>query len=70
VDKYAEANLKFMNEFIKLYSKDPDAAKAMYYSTKLKFDVNEPSGKELQKKMLHKYLEGLQWVLYYYYKGA
>lgn len=44
MDKYAEANLKFMNEFIRLYNKDPPAAKAMYYKQKVFFDVNEPSG--------------------------
>jgi len=44
VDKYAEANLKFMTEFIKLYNKDPDAAKAMYYKEKVSFDINEPTG--------------------------
>jgi hypothetical protein len=29
-----------MNEFIKLYSKDPAAAKAKYYLAKVKFDIN------------------------------
>jgi len=48
-----------MNDFIKLYSKDPEAAKAMYYREKVKFDVTQPSGKAQQKKMLQKYLEGL-----------
>lgn len=70
VDKYAEENIMFINEFIRLYEKDAPAAKAFYYSKKLKFDVNTNTGLALQKKMLHKYLEGLQWVLYYYYKGA
>lgn len=45
VDKYAEANIKFMNDFIKLYNKDPEAAKAMYYKEKVKFDVSLPTGK-------------------------
>ena len=59
-----------MTEFIKLYSSDPMAAKAKYYKEKVKFDVNVPQGQAQKKKMLKKYIEGLQWVLYYYYRGA
>ena len=59
-----------MNEFIRLYLKDPSSAKAMYYQRKVKIDVGTPLGQELKRKMIKKYLEGLQWVLYYYYKGA
>ena len=44
VDKYAEANIEFMNEFIKLYQKDPASAKAMYYQRKVKIDVGTPHG--------------------------
>ena len=70
VDKYAEENIEFMNEFIRLYLKDPSSAKAMYYQRKVKIDVGTPLGQEQKRKMIKKYLEGLQWVLYYYYKGA
>jgi len=45
-------------------------AKAIYYKVKLKMDINSEEGKEGRTRMLTKYLEGLQWVLFYYYRGA
>ncbi len=63
-------NLDFMKKFIKLYSIDPASAKALYYKTKVHFDIQTPQGQIQKQKMLKKYLEGLQWVLYYYYRGA
>jgi len=59
-----------MSEFVNLYKEDSNEAKRKYYQTKLKFDVKEPKGKKELHKMLYRYLEGMQWVLYYYYKGA
>ena len=59
-----------MNEFIRLFSTSPEKAKAFYYMEKLKVDVFAPEGIAFKKRMLKKYLEGLQWVLYYYYRGA
>jgi 5'-3' exonuclease len=59
-----------MNELIRLFSHSPDDAKAFYYNKKLHVDVKTPLGTAFKKKMLKKYIEGLQWVLYYYYKGA
>lgn len=59
-----------MNEFISLFSKDSTAAKGFYYKEKLKVDVTSTEGVQFKKKMLMKYIEGLQWVLYYYYRGA
>lgn len=59
-----------MTEFISLYNEDPTAAKNMYYKAKLKFDGSSNEGYLKKKRMLKKYIEGLQWVLYYYYKGA
>lgn len=33
-----------MQEFIKIYASDPQAAKAKYYLQKVKFDINTPQG--------------------------
>jgi len=59
-----------MNKFISMFSDDPVGAKAFYYSEKLKVDVKTEQGVLFKKRMLMKYLEGLQWVLFYYYRGA
>jgi 5'-3' exoribonuclease 1 len=59
-----------MREFVKHYAQDADAAKASYYEQKLGFEVTSDKGHKNKIKMLKKYLEGLQWVLYYYYKGV
>lgn len=59
-----------MTELISLFSIDPVRAKAFYYKEKLDVDVMSADGMAFKKKMLLKYLEGLQWVLYYYYRGA
>lgn len=64
------ANLKFMSDFVKIYAQDSKAAKQFYYKTKVDFDTFTPEGVAAKKKMLKKYLEGTQWVLFYYYKGA
>jgi 5'-3' exonuclease len=69
-DKYSMQNMEFMAEFNKRYHSNPTDAKAFYYSTKVKFDVSSDEGHSKKKRMLKKYLEGLQWVLFYYYKGA
>lgn len=54
-----EANERFMKDFVKLYAQDPNAAKALYYMQKVKFDINTPEGKNQRKKMMKKYLEGI-----------
>ena len=70
IDKYSQENLEFMTDLIQKFSRDPVEAKAFYYQTKLKQDVTTQEGLQFKRKMLMKYLEGLQWVLYYYYRGA
>ena len=63
-------NLKFMSDFVKLYTEDANRAKAYFYQTKIDIDITSEDGMKDRKKMLKKYLEGMQWVLYYYYKGS
>jgi len=59
-----------MNRFLEIYEKDAAQAKQIYYKAKLEIDIGTEEGALARKKMLSKYLEGLQWVLYYYYRGA
>jgi len=59
-----------MKDFVNTYKEDANEAKRNYYLQKLKFDVKETKGKKDLHKMLFRYLEGLQWVLFYYYRGA
>lgn len=63
-------NLKYMTDFVKLYTEDAGKAKAYFYQTKINIDVTTEDGANARKKMLKKYLEGMQWVLFYYYKGS
>lgn len=63
-------NYDFMKDFATLYSADSTAAKRLYYNSKVHFDIDTEEGKKQKKAMLRKYIEGTQWVLYYYYKGA
>ena len=65
-----EENRQFISEFVTLYADDPVAAKKKYYMEKVGFDIESEAGQERRRVMMKKYLEGLQWVLYYYYKGA
>jgi len=65
-----EDNHQFMRDFVNTYKHDPNEAKRNYYLQKLKFDVHNTKGKKDLHKMLFRYLEGLQWVYFYYYKGA
>jgi 5'-3' exonuclease len=63
-------NHMFMSNFVNTYKDDATAAKRTYYMSKLEFDLSEPKGRQDLKKLLVTYLEGMQWVLLYYYKGA
>ena len=65
-----DKNLKFMTDFVQKYSKDSHEAKQFYYQSKIGFDIDTPEGAAQRKRMLKKYLEGMQWVLFYYYKGS
>lgn len=68
--QYIEQNHMFMSEFVKTYMDKPKQAKRNYYISKLQFDMEDPAGKKSLKKLLYTYLEGMQWVFLYYYKGA
>lgn len=59
-----------MRDFVNTYKQDANEAKRNYYMQKLKFDVKGSKGRKDLHKMLYRYLEGLQWVYFYYYKGA
>jgi 5'-3' exoribonuclease 1 len=59
-----------MKDFARTFAVDAPAAKAKYYKTKVKIDTSTPEGEKEKARMMRKYLEGTQWVLYYYYKGC
>jgi len=59
----------FQQKLVEYYITDINKAKAFYYKEKVKIDLETDEGKHQIKHMFRKYFEGLQWVLYYYYKG-
>jgi len=65
-DKNQEFNEKLLNQYVK----NSQEAKAFYYKEKLNIDINTEQGKEEKNKMFILYLQGLQWVLLYYYQGV
>ncbi len=65
-----EKSKQFDAQMCALYEKDVDSAKKLYYAEKLHIDITTEEGKKTQREIIRKYLEGLQWVLYYYYKGV
>lgn len=71
VKKYQSSNLFATEELMKdtkdLYDQKFVDFKDNYYKDKLGFSYNDT--KELTEMTRH-YVEGLQWVLYYYYKGC
>ena len=65
-----DINQQFNENLVKFYIKNADEAKEYYYKEKLHIDIKTPEGKEEKNKMFNLYLEGLQWVLFYYYRGV
>jgi len=59
----------FQKKLVEYYITDINKAKAFYYKEKVKIDLETAAGKQQIKHMFSKYFEGLQWVLYYYYRG-
>jgi 5'-3' exonuclease len=71
--EYAEKqdlDKEFQEKMVNLYITDVTKAKAFYYKEKLGIDLDTIGGQQEHKKMFRKYLEGLQWVLFYYYRGV
>jgi 5'-3' exonuclease len=62
-------NQRFVKNLCEKYKEDPDSAKTYYYKEKLDIDVDSEEGKDMRNEMLRQYLIGMQWVLFYYYRG-
>jgi len=69
---YADPQLKASQNFYKelCSSENYSKAKQLYYSKKLNIDITTEEGQEALKGITSKYIQGLQWVLYYYYAGV
>ncbi len=59
----------FQKKLVEFYVTDIYKAKSFYYKEKVKIDIDTDEGKQKKNQMFRKYFEGLQWVLYYYYRG-
>eukprot|EP00930_Biecheleria_cincta_P035087 TRINITY_DN24164_c0_g1_i1.p1 TRINITY_DN24164_c0_g1~~TRINITY_DN24164_c0_g1_i1.p1 ORF type:complete len:1328 (+),score=249.02 TRINITY_DN24164_c0_g1_i1:89-4072(+) len=46
-----------------------DEARVQWYEVKFDIDLNTHQGTQQQRQLFQSYLEGLQWVMYYYYRG-
>lgn len=64
-----DVDIIFHKKLVEFYITDINKAKAFYYKEKLKIDLETDQGKEQIKHLFTKYFEGLQWVLFYYYRG-
>ena len=62
-----DINIMFVEKMKKM--KNAKEVKEFYYKEKLNIDLNTEKGKEEREKMFNLYLEGLQWILCYYYRG-
>ena len=69
-EKAEDINQQFNENLVKSYIKNAEQAKEFYYKEKLHIDITKPEGKEEKNKIFNLYLEGLQWVLLYYYQGV
>lgn len=70
ISKVTEENKNFMAEMCDKFNDDPEQAKGFYYEKKMDIHVGTPQGKKERNDMLRLYLEGMQWVLFYYYCGV
>ena len=62
-----DINKEFIEKLSKL--KNRKEVKEFYYKEKLNIDINTNEGKKERDKMFNLYLEGLQWILCYYFEG-
>ena len=62
-----DINILFMQQISKL--KNAKEVKEFYYKEKLNINLKEKKGIEDREIIFNKYLEGLQWILYYYYNS-
>ncbi len=69
ISEQFKENKDFFTEFCEIYKKDPDTAKALYYQKKFGIDCKQEPGQQKLNDLLYSYLEGLQWVLFYYFRG-
>lgn len=46
-----------------------EEARLHWYDVKFGIDIQKHEGTQQQRKVFHSYLEGLQWVLFYYFRG-
>lgn len=68
IEYFQDLEKQFQEKLVKLYCTDVNQAKTFYYQEKLKIDLSSNNGQNEFNHLFEKYLEGLQWVLYYYYK--
>ncbi|XP_026191802.1 uncharacterized protein LOC34621788 [Cyclospora cayetanensis] len=62
-----------LEEEMELYASCGDASaafRARFYQRKLNFAVFKPEGQAKLQHLCQSYLEGLQWVAYYYFRGC
>ena len=67
-EKAEDINQEFNEKLVKNYV-NAEQAKEFYYKEKLHIDIKTEEGQKEKQKLFISYLEGLQWVLYYYYRG-
>ena len=62
--------MDFLESFLKKYHQNRLTAKSFYYQEKLHFSSAENQGIEKIFDLIKKYIEGIQFVLLYYFKGC
>ena len=67
VDDLADVDSSADDEYQKQLEEKMDSWKRSYYKEKLNIDYDN---EEEMHKMAYRYIEGLQWVLHYYYDGV